>query len=723
MSAGSRSGPSARGAADRLLAADLFWSLALVCVAFVLVETRECAPVGERWAVGSEAREDVLAERETELPDPARTEAARSAARAEVPDLYAYDVERADVLAKALAGDLGRRSDLSPERAERVVALFREVTSAPVVANRAVLERAPEIVLRRLPGGREERTSDYSEVLGIHEAQDRVRERTRKALADLEEASAREIGDLAAAHVDATLAFDAAGTEARRTAASAAVDPVRVRVSPGTVLVRKGERITPEIAARLEAALRFETERAGWTTRAALLVWVVLLAVFLQRYAVHHQRRFRRVLHLHALLAGTLLLTLLVARGTLWVAKEVTERFPAPFGDPAPYGYLPPLAAGAILVALLANGRIAMIFSVFVAVLYGAMQEWDALLILWALLVQWTGVYAITTYRERTALLRAGLFVGAVGAILALAAEALRLPTPPPGQVLYGAALAFVGGAVGIGLLVSFALPPFETIFRVLTDVRLLELSNVDNPLLSELALKAPGTYTHSMTVGTLAEEAAKAIGANSLFCRVAAAYHDVGKVRKPEYFVENQRGTNPHDRLAPSMSALIIASHVKEGVRMARQARVPEQIVDIIPQHHGTRLMSYFYDKAKREAGPFSREPNPDDYRYPGPKPKTREAAIFMLADGIEAAARTVNDPTPNRLREVIRKVANAIVLDGQFEECDLTFADLEKIEAALLRTLTSMYHHRVEYPGFDFGRGKADGRAAEGRGGRGSA
>ncbi len=722
MSAGSRTGPFAQGAADRILGADLFWSLALVCSAFVLVETRECAPVGERWSVGSEAREDVVAERETEVPDPARTEEARSAARAGVPDLYAYDAERADRLAAALAEELGRRPDLPPERAERVVALFREVTSAPVVANRAVLERAPEIVLRRLPAGRDERTSDYSEVLGIYEAQARVRERTREALADLGEAVAREIGDLAAAHVDATLAFDPAGTEARRAAAAAAVGPVRVRVPSGTVLVRKGDRITPEIAERLEAARRFETERAGWTTRAALLVWVVLLAVFLQRYAVYHQRRFRRVVHLHALLAGTVVLTLLVARGTLWVAKEVTERFPAPFGDPAPYGYLPPLAAGAILVALLANGRIAMIFSVFVAVLYGAMREWDALYILWALLVQWTGVYAIATYRERTALLRAGLFVGAVGAILALAAEALRLPTPPPGQMLYGAALAFVGGAVGIGLLVSFALPPFERIFRVLTDVRLLELSNVDNPLLSELALKAPGTYNHSMTVGTLAEEAAKAIGANSLFCRVAAAYHDIGKVKKPEYFVENQRGINPHDRLAPSMSALIIASHVKEGVRMARQARIPEQIVDIIPQHHGTRLMSYFYEKAKRETGPFSREPNPDDYRYPGPKPKTREAAIFMLADGIEAAARTVTDPTPNRLREVIRKVANAIVLDGQLEECDLTFADLEKIEAALLRTLTSMYHHRVEYPGFEFGRGRGEGRAAEGRGGRGA-
>ena len=208
----------------------------------------------------------------------------------------------------------------------------------------------------------------------------------------------------------------------------------------------------------------------------------------------------------------------------------------------------------------------------------------------------------------------------------------------------------------------------------------------------------------------------AKAIGANSLFCRVAAFYHDIGKLKKPEYYVENQRGVNPHDRLAPSMSALIVAAHVKDGVKLARDAKLPEQIVDIIPQHHGTRRMSYFYEKARRTANPALGEVHEEDFRYPGPKPQTREAAIFMLADGIEAAARTLEDPTPNRLREVIHRIASSVVLDGQLDECDLTFADLERIEEAFLRTLTSMYHHRVDYPGFEFGRARAD--RGDGRG-----
>ena len=174
----------------------------------------------------------------------------------------------------------------------------------------------------------------------------------------------------------------------------------------------------------------------------------------------------------------------------------------------------------------------------------------------------------------------------------------------------------------------------------------------------------------------------------------------------------------NPHDRLTPSMSSLIIASHVKDGIKLAREAGLPEQIVDIIPQHHGTRLMGYFYEKAKNNADPSLGPVKEEDFRYPGPKPQTREAAIFMLADGVEAAARTIDEPTPNRLKEMIRKITNAVVLDGQLDACDLTFADLEKIQNAFHRLLVGMYHHRVDYPGFDFN--KPDkGEKPEARGG----
>jgi hypothetical protein len=223
--------------------------------------------------------------------------------------------------------------------------------------------------------------------------------------------------------------------------------------------------------------------------------------------------------------------------------------------------------------------------------------------------------------------------------------------------------------------------------------------------LLRQLAVKAPGSYNHSLVVGTLAEEGARAIGASTLFCRVSAVYHDIGKINHPEYCVENQRGRNPHDRLTPSMSALVIASHVKDGIKLAREAGLPEQIIDIIPQHHGTKLMGYFYEKAKSTADPGLGPVKEEDFRYPGPKPQTREAAIFMLADSVEAAARTIDEPTSNRLKEMISKITSSIVLDGQLDHCDLTFADLERIQQAFHRLLVGMYHHRVDYPGFDFG------------------
>ncbi len=244
-----------------------------------------------------------------------------------------------------------------------------------------------------------------------------------------------------------------------------------------------------------------------------------------------------------------------------------------------------------------------------------------------------------------------------------------------------------------------------ESAFNILTDIRLLELSNLNNPLLRRLAVEAPGSYNHSVIVGTLAEAAAESIGANALFCRVAAYYHDVGKMLKPDYFIENQRdGANRHDHLSPHMSALVIASHVKEGYELAKSYGLPRQVLEIIPQHHGTRKINFFYQKAKRGEQPQAEEVRESDFRYPGPKPQTREAAIFMLSDSIEAAARTLDDPSPARFKGLIRKIVSDVVLDDQFSECDLAFADLEKVSAAFLRTLSSIYHHRIDYPGFDF-------------------
>jgi putative nucleotidyltransferase with HDIG domain len=269
---------------------------------------------------------------------------------------------------------------------------------------------------------------------------------------------------------------------------------------------------------------------------------------------------------------------------------------------------------------------------------------------------------------------------------------------------LLGATLALLSGPINTGLLV-FLLPLFERFFMVTTIMRLQELGNINLPLIRELILKAPGTYNHSVAVGTLSERAAEAIGLNPVFARVACFYHDIGKSIHPEYFVENQRGQNIHDRIGPEESVTLVVEHVTEGIRMARAAKLPSAMVDIIPQHHGTKLLTFFHEKAKANAT------TPDEidesrFRYPGPKPQSKMAAIIMLADAVEAAARTLSDHSQEKLLELIQKIVATTTEDGQLSECDITLAEIDRIAFNFLETLSSIYHARITYPGFEFGR-----------------
>jgi hypothetical protein len=244
-------------------------------------------------------------------------------------------------------------------------------------------------------------------------------------------------------------------------------------------------------------------------------------------------------------------------------------------------------------------------------------------------------------------------------------------------------------------------LPICESLFGILTDVKLLELSNADLPLLGQLALRAPGTNQHSHAVGQLAEEACRVVGANGLLARIGALYHDIGKTAAPEHFVENQRGRNPHDRLKPAQSARIIISHVTYGAKLAKDMGLPARIVEFIPQHHGTRTLHYFLTKAKNDAGK-GEEVHEYDFRYPGPKPQFKEAAIMMIADSCEAAARSLSEPTPENIRFIVTKIIDAILADDQLDECDLTLRELTQIRESMIKSLVSIYHSRVDYPGY---------------------
>jgi putative nucleotidyltransferase with HDIG domain len=315
--------------------------------------------------------------------------------------------------------------------------------------------------------------------------------------------------------------------------------------------------------------------------------------------------------------------------------------------------------------------------------------------------------------------LRAGLLAGLANIACALSMILVGgslFTTDAPAELV----MALAGGVI-TGLLVTAVTPIIESVFGYTTNIKLLELANLNNPLLRDLAIRAPGTFHHSILTGTLAEAGAEVIRANPLLARVGAYYHDVGKAKCPPYFAENQKGDNPHDRLKPSMSALILKDHVKDGVRILKEQGYPTPIVDICAEHLGTTLIQYFHNKAKESAEEAGLpQPDESDYRYPGPKPQTREAALVFLADSVEAAAKSIPEPTHDRLKGMVHRIINMKFLDGQFEECDLTLKDLHEIAAAFTRILTGIYHHRPQYPhqreeekARSAGRGKKESRA----------
>jgi hypothetical protein len=312
-----------------------------------------------------------------------------------------------------------------------------------------------------------------------------------------------------------------------------------------------------------------------------------------------------------------------------------------------------------------------------------------------------TAALSLGSIRSRPKLIYVGLFAGVVAALLKI--DMGLIDGQPLSLSLLGHAFRDAAFALAAGFLTTGLLPFIEQVFGVLTDLSLLELGDVAHPLLQELVRRAPSTYNHSVTVGSIAEAAAESIGARGLLVRVGAYFHDIGKMLKPDYFIENQlRDVNRHETLAPAMSTLVIIAHIKDGSDLARQHRLPQPIVDLVVQHHGTTLVEFFYDRAteQQHSNPNGAEIDESNFRYPGPKPQTKEAAVLMLADAVESASRTLIEPTPARIEGLIREIAENRLRDGQFDESGLTLRELRTIEKSMAVQLTSIYHGRIKYP-----------------------
>lgn len=716
--------------------------IAIGCaVILALVLSPSFRPSPREYDVGDIALKDISATGDLLVEDKASTEKRRHDAADLVLPVYDYDptvlqeVEDNVTQAFALLGDLlapdnqpaesrettrqqieeklgiTLRSNqwailekqFDPSLAREILRLLRPVLTAGVVADRRFLEEEPNrgFTMRNIVNHEERKDDNPAAIMDVGMARQAVKQNSENLIQTHGRTLYYLVSEAAAALIRPTLTFNLKETEDRKTQAVESVAPVYFSVKKGEMIVREGDPIQADDLVKLRA---FEALQTRVNTPLTIMGWmlvVFLLLMILYDFSTKNIRKItpttKDLLFLALIIVGTAIL--------LKVSAFVTDSLETGFPDipSTSYYYLFPVAAGAMLIRIVLNSETALVFSVVAGYLTGLLLDNSLFFFVYALAGSIVGAHAVARCEQRSTLIKGGLMVSLVNVLMILFYQMASGETFTREiilQTFYGCGFGFLGGILSAFVVLAIT-PIVEILFAYTTDIKLLELANSEQPILQDLIIQAPETHSHSVIIGNLVEASARAINANPILAKVAAYYHDIGKIKKPMYFIENQKGgENPHNKLTPSMSSLILISHVKDGVALAKEKRLGQKIVDIIQQHHGTSLISYFYQKAKEKENPGVHEVNEKDYRYPGPKPQTKEAGIVMLADAVEAASRTLSDPTPSRIKGLTQQIINKIFADGQLDECELTLKDLHQIGNSFNRILNAIFHQRIDYP-----------------------
>ena len=504
---------------------------------------------------------------------------------------------------------------------------------------------------------------------------------------DIIEQSRLLIGQISLSVLQPNLIYNPVLTQQAKLAAQRNVPDVWI--NRGDMVVRRGQLITPAIMNQLKDLKLLKTE----PDYGIYFGFMVFIAILVAATAAFIQIRKGKIAidNVHLLLYATIM--------GLMAAMISLDKAGITIGLPVNSSYVIPLAAGSMMTVMFFGTSLAMLTSVFLAVVMSAAFGYDFSHFFVMLSGMIGATLTMVRVKHRRVFMHAGLLAALLNVITLTIMHFLLTSTGSgirelADQIVFGVISGILSSVLTIGLL-----PFLETVFRITTHMGLLELGNPNHPLLRKLLIEAPGTYHHSLIVGNLAESAAEEVGADALLCRVGAYYHDVGKMKRPQFYIENQfAGENPHEKIAPNLSCMIVTAHVTDGIEMLRDYKIPEPIRDICAEHHGTTALWYFYNKALEMDK--HHVPNIDQYRYPGPRPRSKEAAIVMVCDAVEAAVRSLNKPNPARIENMIRKLIKDRLQDGQFDECELTLADLERMVGAFMRTLQGVYHERIEYP-----------------------
>ncbi|MCB9794148.1 MAG: HDIG domain-containing protein [Alphaproteobacteria bacterium] len=723
----------------------------VVCLTCALLLADFAPAPDPGWQVGEVANRDIKAPFGFDFEDAEATQLRREEVVSSIPQVYSYDATLVSRLRSKVsqAFDIGRRrygeamlevrgqggDALPPElvseigqtflkqlgvtaRAEDIEAiviaglpqasedlineLIAQGMAGYVIPERSYLPSQPQPirVIRVVSGAKDEVSlENFDEIRTVDEARASVTLYALDHVDDEDDPLARAALNIARAQIRGNLSFDQLLTQQRRERAAESVGRVVQTIARGTAVVRDGDVVTAQQVEVLAAMKAHQSQKSALKVAASVFGFLVILVLAVYRFARAGFRRFTRSARDLSAAGALLVLTALLARVTVELAGPVAQLIG---GSMAPQSlwYITPVAGVVLLVRVLVNAETALVFALLAATVCGLAMEGEALTMVFFLVSGVTAAWGIGRSRERRAILWSGVMTGLLNVAFVIFLMLVRAnlydqgpadPTAPIWDVIF----AFSGGLLSAFLVLGLV-PLFELVGFV-TDLQLLELANLDHPLLRNLMLRAPGTYHHSVMVGALAEAASEAVGANALLARVCAYFHDIGKAVRPQYFIENQRdGINRHERLTPYQSAQVIIDHVRDGGAIAREHKLPQPIIDNIFMHHGDGLVYYFYMKAKEE----DPEVNPDDFRYPGPRPNTREAGIIMLADKIEAACRSIKQPTPDNVAAMIQKIINSVMADGQFQDCPLTLKELYTIAETFKTTVLAIHHHRIAYP-----------------------
>jgi putative nucleotidyltransferase with HDIG domain len=590
------------------------------------------------------------------------------------------------------------KEEFSKSIADLIIRILSTVLENGVVSNKDVLLKEADkgIILRDIATLSETFIIRLKSFYGLDQAKTMVRVVGAPLLNDVNYNLRNLVVDFVQQMVQPNITFNRKETEERKRKAFDSIKPVLYKIKAGEMLLREGERVSAEHLVKIQAFQAQEKQHLKLSIGIGAAIMMVCLMIIVFILLQYHKLPINRSFNTNLLFLSCMLIVFfLVARLSVTLTETLAQKTSSAITLSAMLLGIP-MASGAMTVCLFMGLSVAAAFALIqsVATAFIFQNRFD--IFVYFLLSSLTSAYCVLHCRERKVFIKAGIRIGLLNVVLALAMTFLSANFYVV-ELLWNLTFAFLGG-IGSGIVAAGLAPLVEIIFEYTTDIKLLELSNLDCPILHKLMIEAPGTYHHSVVVGSMVEAAASEIGANPLMAKVCGYYHDIGKVRKPLYFVENQvNGKNKHDKLAPSMSRRILIAHVKDGVDIARELKLGQIIVDTIQQSHGTSLMRYFYDKAKQLKG--DKEVNEDEYRYPGPKPQTREAGLVMLADVVEAASRTLDNPTPARIQGLVQNLINKVFSDGQLNNCELTLKDLNSIAKTFNKILNGIHHHRIEY------------------------